>query len=383
VVLALVLAACSDSGDGDDATLARSTSDTAAHDAASGSDATTGRTRRFFIAADTVEWDYAPSGANGISGQPFGEEEDTFVARGEHRIGHVYEKSVYRAYTDESFGTLVPRPASEQHLGDLGPVIHAEVGDTIEVLFKNNTPFPAGMHPHGLFYDKDSEGAPYADGTSGADTEDDGVPPGGTHRYVWRVPERAGPGPNDPSSIMWMYHSHTDEIADVYAGLMGAIVVTRKGMANPDGTPKDVDRELVVNFEVDDENSSPYFEDNIEQYAGDPGGVDPEDEEFHESNLMHSINGYVYGNLGGLTMHVGDHVRWYVMAMGTEVDLHTPHWHANTVTVMGMRADVVQLLPAAMIVADMVPDDPGTWLFHCHVADHIAAGMQALYTVLP
>jgi hypothetical protein len=52
------------------------------------------------------------------------------------------------------------------------------------VLFKNDTPFPASMHPHGVFYDKASEGAPYADGTTGADTEDDAVPPGGTHTYV-------------------------------------------------------------------------------------------------------------------------------------------------------------------------------------------------------
>jgi len=69
------------------------------------------------------------------------------------------------------------------------------------------------------------------------------------------------------------------------------------------------------------------------------------------------------------------------MAMGTEVDLHTPHWHGNTVVSNGMREDVVQLLPASMLTADMVPDDVGTWLFHCHVNDHIVAGMQALYTV--
>ncbi len=35
---------------------------------------------------------------------------------------------------------------------------------------------------------------------------------------------------------------------------------------------------------------------------GRPGAASiPEDEEFEESNLMHSINGYVYGNLPGLT----------------------------------------------------------------------------------
>ena len=30
-----------------------------------------------------------------------------------------------------------------------------------------------------------------------------------------------------------------------------------------------------------------------------------------------------------MTMRQGERVRWYVMGMGTEVDLHTPHWHGN------------------------------------------------------
>ena len=48
-----------------------------------------------------------------------------------------------------------------------------------------------------------------------------------------------------------------------------------------------------------------------------------------------------------------------------------------------MRTDVVNLLPASMVVADMKPDDVGTWLFHCHVNDHIRAGMLTRYQVLP
>lgn len=31
--------------------------------------------------------------------------------------------------------------------------------------------------------------------------------------------------------------------------------------------------------------------------------------------------------------------------------------------------------------ADMVPDNVGTWLFHCHVNDHIKAGMIMRYLV--
>jgi hypothetical protein len=36
-----------------------------------------------------------------------------------------------------------------------------------------------------------------------------------------------------------------------------------------------------------------------------------------------------------------------------------------------------------MASADMIADNPGTWLFHCHVADHMESGMMALYTIYP
>jgi manganese oxidase len=342
-----------------------------------------GVSRIYYVAADEVLWDYAPSGTNKITGQPFGDVENVFMQNASNRIGRVYRKAVYREYTDATFTRLKPRGPSDEHLGVLGPVIRAEVGDTIKFVFKNNTRFPVSVHPHGVFYDKASEGAPYADGTSGASKNDDGVAPGSTYTYVWNVPERAGPGPMDGSSAIWMYHSHVDEPGDTNAGLIGPIVITKKGMAKADGSPVDVDRELFTLFTVFDENTSTYLASNIKEFAGKPSSVNPDDDGFIESNKMHSINGYSYGNLPGLTMRVGQRVRWYLIGQGTEVDLHTPHWHGNTVLINGMRTDVGELLPMSMKVADMVPDNPGTWLFHCHVNDHILAGMQATYTVTP
>jgi FtsP/CotA-like multicopper oxidase with cupredoxin domain len=38
-------------------------------------------------------------------------------------------------------------------------------------------------------------------------------------------------------------------------------------------------------------------------------------------------------------------------------------------------------MPASMKVADMTPDNKGIWAFHCHVTDHMMAGMNALYEV--
>lgn len=330
-----------------------------------------------------MAWDYTPSGYNVISGQPFGDSENVFIGQSDTTIGKVYLKALYREYTDATFTTLKTRGPEWEHLGTLGPLIRASVGDTIVVIFKNNARYPFSIHPHGVFYAKDSEGAPYNDGTTDADRGDDAVPPGGLNTYRWSAPARAGPGPMDGSSVLWMYHSHVDEPADTNGGLIGPMIITRANDARPDASPRSVDREFITMFTVFDENSSPYLESNIDNYIGRPQIVDREDEDFVESNLMHSINGYVYGNQPGLTMRKGERVRWYTLGMGTEVDLHTPHWHGNTVVVMGTRADIVELLPASMKVADMETDAAGTWLYHCHVNDHIHAGMLSLYTVEP
>ena len=84
-----------------------------------------------------------------------------------------------------------------------------------------------------------------------------------------------------------------------------------------------------------------------------------------------------------MTMDQGDRVRWYIIAVGSDVDIHTPHWHGHTVLANGHRYDEVDIVPNVVVNADMHTENPGTWLFHCHVNDHIKAGMSSLYTVAP
>jgi FtsP/CotA-like multicopper oxidase with cupredoxin domain len=345
---------------------------------------TAGTTRTYYIAADQVSWDYVPGGVDEITGQPFA---DTgFFRNARPRpVGTAYLKALYREYTDSTFRARKPRPPAWEHLGFLGPVMHAEVGDTIRVVFRNNASHPFSIHPHGVFYNKDSEGALYADGTSGPAKADDAVPPGGTHVYIWPVPERAGPGPGDPSSIMWMYHSHTDEIRDVNSGLMGAMIVTARGQARPDGTPADVDRELVTMFSEVHEDDSWYADQNLPAtLARDEPVPNPNERQADDPYFVtFSINGFTRGTLPlkSLTMRRGERVRWYLFASINDDDSHTPHWHGNTVLIGHMRTDMAAIAPMEMVIADMVPDNVGTWLFHCHVSPHLAAGMQARYGV--
>jgi hephaestin len=140
-----------------------------------------GKTRVYYIAADELIWDYAPSGINQITGKPFDEFQQMFTKPGPQQIGSKSKKALFREYTDATFSTLKKRSPEEEYLGFLGPVIRAEIGDSIRVVFRNNGTHPYSMHPHGVIYDKSSEGSGYADNTAGVARPDAGVAPGATY----------------------------------------------------------------------------------------------------------------------------------------------------------------------------------------------------------
>jgi FtsP/CotA-like multicopper oxidase with cupredoxin domain len=308
------------------------------------------RTRVYYVAAEDVNWDFAPLGSDPVFNRPLP------APWGQRRV---YRKQHYVQYTNNTFTTPVTPPAWQ---GILGPVLHAAVGDTMKVVFCNRTETALSIHPHGVRYDAEDEGAVYDPPRGGGDS----VPAGGVYTYTWRAIAESGPLPGEPSSKVWLYHSHVVPDEEVYRGLIGTIVVTDSARARADGTPNDVDRELTTLWMVFNENMPTTPEDSA------------------EGNLKHAINGYLFGNLSGLTMNRGERVRWYLVDLGTEVDWHTPHWHGATLTVEGRAYnDVIELGPATMRVADMIADNPGTWLLHCHVADHMMAGMYTTYTVAP
>ncbi len=219
----------------------------------------------------------------------------------------------------------------------LGPVLRAEVGDTIKVVFKNNASRPYSMHaPDDVFRPRHSAGTGKV-----LDAEGDVVTtgslrirwqPGATFTYEWDVRELAGPEPDDPSSIVWAYQSHVYQYKDVASGLVGPIIVTRRGQANPDGTPKDVDREIVALFTAFNENESWYAQENVDAHisAADQKALDGRDANFSdaqgyftfagtgfaETNYKFSVNGYLYGDGPVMTVKQGQRVRWYLLGYG-------------------------------------------------------------------
>lgn len=105
-------------------------------------------THVYYVAAEPVRWDYAPSGESRTTGARF----DTSPARltevprsedhalskyynvrettyapgareGLETTGRVYEKVLYRAYTDSTFRKRSTRPPEWEHAGLLRPVL--------------------------------------------------------------------------------------------------------------------------------------------------------------------------------------------------------------------------------------------------------------------
>ena len=83
----------------------------------------------------------------------FSREAKPYTSNGPKRIGNKYKKAMFQEYTDATFTTKKERKTDyEKHLGIMGPVIKAEVGHTIEVLFKNMASREYSIHADGLFY---------------------------------------------------------------------------------------------------------------------------------------------------------------------------------------------------------------------------------------
>ncbi|XP_051902773.1 ferroxidase HEPHL1 isoform X2 [Hippocampus zosterae] len=344
---------------------------------------TRGRERVYYVGVIEALWNYAPSGKNLLNNVDVANDEHAsiFLERGPQRIGSVYKKAMFRQYTDATYSLIAPRPT---WLGFLGPILRAEVNDIIVVHLKNMASRNYSMHPHGVFYEKNMEGALYPDGTSGHLKQDDSVPPGGSYTYRWEVRPEFAPTDDDANCLTWVYHSHLEAPRDIASGLIGALLTCKKGIlkqSSEEGIDRnDVAQDVFLMFNVVDENLSWYLEDNI-QRCTDPAGVDRDDEDFAESNLMHAINGYMFGNLPGIELCQHRAVSWHLFGMGNEVDIHSAFFHGNTLLDRGHRTDVLSLFPATFATAEMIPTAVGKWLLTCQVNDHLQAGMQAFYQV--
>lgn len=309
-----------------------------------------GRLREYWLAIEPFRHVLAPTGRDLMTGRPVPRTAITALR--------------YRAYTA---GWRRPLPASQAlgpNNGMPGPTIRARVGDRIRVHLRNDDHhygFAHSIHPHGVFYRPSSDGAYTAvdPGHGGA------VEPGRTRTYDWVArPDSVG---------TWPYHDHSRDASipgappaeggmdmgggagkmelGAQLGLFGVIAITDRS------TPI-VDREIVLFFH--------------DLYADDIPGID------HDWDCF---NGYAFlGNTPTFRARRGERVRWRVAALGTEFHVFHVHGHRWR-TAAGEFQDSALLGPSTTLTVDWREDNPGRWLYHCHVVDHMMGGMVGHYEV--
>jgi FtsP/CotA-like multicopper oxidase with cupredoxin domain len=278
-----------------------------------------GAVREYWVAAAPVTWNAVPNGHDAIMGTTYDPAQTVFPTVVYRR----FTRNWRRPLRNTAYQNMIP-----------GPLLRARVGDRILVHFKNlDTRFgrPHSMHFHGVHYKPSSDGA-YLPGYSGRDAE---VEPGRT----WTYRLRAGAD----SAGVWPYHDHSPSMEQSLAGGMYGILSILGRRERP------ADREFPVVF-------APMGE-------------------------FQTIDGRAFvGNTPVFTAKVGETVQWDVVAIGSEH--HTFHVHGHRWrTADGEPRDTQTVGPAESLKVRWKEQDPGTWLYHCHVETHMMAGMIGTYQV--
>jgi FtsP/CotA-like multicopper oxidase with cupredoxin domain len=276
--------------------------------------------REFWVQAEPSTWNMVPTGRDPIAG--------TLLQPSETVLPTV----VYRRYT-RGWRRPLPNAAGNQN-GIPGPLLRARVGDRIRVHFRNRDTLRRdahSMHFHGVRYRPSSDGA-FLPGVSGRDGN---VRVGQT----WTYKLTAG---RDAAGI-WPYHDHSPSMeASIGGGMAGILSILRRGEPAPD-------REFAVVLQ--------------------PMG------------RLQTINGRAFvGNTPVFRARRGELVQWDVIAMGSE--FHNFHVHGHRwIRPDGRPEDTHVVGPAESLRVRWRERDPGVWLYHCHVEEHMAAGMIGTYRV--
>lgn len=315
---------------------------------------------------------------------------------------------MYKGYTNSSFTVETDKPA---WLGLNGPIVRAEVGDMIQIVFMNKLKANyMNVHSMGLGYNKANEASVYPN-VLGADVENvagagDAVPPGGCFTYKWLVGPLNVPAPGFDSGI-FSYHPYVNMGSDLVTGLVGPVIIYNKGKM---ATVQQQNREYILLYEAYPEFESWLDEENVQTYApsilsdqlasvvqppavtitGNQSIWGPQLANFPKANLSFSqapvfmaLNGYVYSNMAPFEMCQGDATLWYIYAFGAQS--HTFHLHGNNFQVAGeeqafFRASV-SINNGEMATIAMNASRPGLWQAICHVSTHLSWGMEDFYLI--
>ncbi|XP_006900063.1 PREDICTED: coagulation factor VIII [Elephantulus edwardii] len=324
-----------------------------------------------YIAAEEEDWDYAPTALPSTNRSY----KSQFLNNGTRQIGKKYKKARFLAYTDETFQT---REVIQQESGILGPLLYGEVGDTLLIIFKNQASRPYNIYPHGitnvspLYSGKLPKGVKHL--------KDFQIMPGEIFKYKWTVTVEDGPTKSDPRCLTRYYSSFINLERDLASGLIGPLLICYKESVDQRGNQMMSDKRNVILFSVFDENRSWYLTENMQRFLPNAAGVEVQDPEFQASNMMYSINGYVFDNLQ-LSVCLHEVAYWYILSVGAQTDFLSVFFSGYTFKHKMVFEDTLTLFPFSGETVFMSMENPGLWVLGCHNSDFRNRGMTALLKV--
>ncbi|XP_019571636.2 coagulation factor VIII [Rhinolophus sinicus] len=324
-----------------------------------------------YIAAEEDDWEYAPSGPTSSDTSY----KSLYLNNGPQQIGRKYKKVRFMAYTDETFTT---REAIQYESGILGPLLYGEVGDTLLIIFKNQASRPYNIFPHGI-----TDVTPLHSGRMPKGVKhlkDMPIPPGKTFKYKWTVTVEDGPTKSDPRCLTRYYSSFVNLERDLASGLIGPLLICYKESVDQRGNQMMSDKRNVILFSVFDENQSWYLTENMQRFLPNADGVQPQDPEFQLSNIMYSINGYVFDSLQ-LSVCLHEVAYWYILSVGAQTDFLSVFFSGYTFEHKLVYEDTLTLFPFSGETVFMSMENPGVWALGCHNSDFRNRGMTALLKV--
>ncbi|OXB83332.1 UNVERIFIED_CONTAM: hypothetical protein H355_001769 [Colinus virginianus] len=325
----------------------------------------------YFIAAEEVVWDYAPTIPDSLDKRYKAQHLDNYS----NLIGKKYKKAIFRQYTDGSFTKRLENPRPKE-TGILGPIIRAQINDKVKIVFKNKASRPYSMYFHGVTLSKNAEGADYPQDPSGNATQSKGIQPGNTYTYEWQIAKTDQPTAQDAQCITRLYHSAVDTERDIASGLIGPLLICKSEALTQKGVQKKADGEQHAMFAVFDENKSWYLEDNIKDYCSNPATVRRDDPKFYNSNIMHTINGYVSDRNEILGFCQDNVVQWHFSSVGTQDEIVSIRLSGHAFLYQGKYEDVLNLFPMSGESVTVEMDNVGTWLLASWGATEMSHGMR-------
>jgi manganese oxidase len=220
-----------------------------------------------------------------------------------------------------------------------GPTIEVNQGDRVRIIVHNELPEPTSMHWHGLEIPIAMDGVPYL--------VQDLIPPGKSFVYEFDLHQQGS----------FFYHAHVP--MQEALGMVGFFIIHPKVAYDP---PVDRDFGLIYqNFYI------PPNANNV------------------DTNIMdwnwHTINGRSGPYSTPLVVKHGERVRVRLLDF-SPMQHHPIHFHGHTFWLTGTEAGRIPhqawtprnttLVGVAMVQDfEFIANNPGDWIFHCHMVHHM------------